>query len=137
MLSFPRSIMEKQHNEMKGRTGLRRLRNAVIYSLDGYQAAWRDEEAFRQIVILLAAGIPLAFLLGRNWAETVLLVLPLVLCVIVKLFNTAVENVVDRISLDMHPLSKKAKDMGSAAQFTAQLFLAFVWGGYLLVRFFS
>lgn len=129
--------MEKQHNEMKGRTGLRRLRNAVIYSLDGYQAAWRDEEAFRQIVILLAAGIPLAFLLGRNWAETVLLVFPLVLCVIVELFNTAVENVVDRISLDMHPLSKKAKDMGSAAQFTAQLFLAFVWGGYLLVRFFS
>ena len=125
--------MEKQHNEMKGRTGLRRLRNAV----DGYRAAWRDEEAFRQIVILLAAGIPLAFLLGRNWAETVLLVLPLVLCVIVELFNTAVENVVDRISLDMHPLSKKAKDMGSAAQFTAQLFLAFVWGGYLLVRFFS
>ena len=129
--------MEKQHNEMKGRTGLRRLRNAVIYPLDGYRAAWRDEEAFRQIVILLAAGIPLAFLLGRNWAETVLLVLPLVLCVIVELFNTAVENVVDRISLDMHPLSKKAKDMGSAAQFTAQLFLAFVWGGYLLVRFFS
>lgn len=129
--------MEKQHNEMKGRTGLRRLRNAVIYSLDGYRAALRDEEAFRQIVILLAAGIPLAFLLGRNWAETVLLVLPLVLCVIVELFNTAVENVVDRISLDMHPLSKKAKDMGSAAQFTAQLFLAFVWGGYLLVRFFS
>ena len=77
--------MEKQHNEMKGRTGLRRLRNAVIYSLDGYRAAWRDEEAFRQIVILLAAGIPLAFLLGRNWAETVLLVLPLVLCVIVEL----------------------------------------------------
>ena len=129
--------MEKQHNEMKGRTGLRRLRNAVIYSHHGYRAAWRDEEAFRQIVILLAAGIPLAFLLGRNWAETVLLVLPLVLCVIVELFNTAVENVVDRISLDMHPLSKKAKDMGSAAQFTAQLFLAFVWGGYLLVRFFS
>ena len=129
--------MKKQHNEMKGRTGLRRLRNAVIYSLDAYRAAWRDEEAFRQIVILLAAGIPLAFLLGRNWAETVLLVLPLVLCVIVELFNTAVENVVDRISLDMHPLSKKAKDMGSAAQFTAQLFLAFVWGGYLLVRFFS
>ena len=129
--------MEKQHNEMKGRTGLSRLMNAVIYSLDGYRAAWRDEEAFRQIVILLAAGIPLAFLLGRNWAETVLLVLPLVLCVIVELFNTAVENVVDRISLDMHPLSKKAKDMGSAAQFTAQLFLAFVWGGYLLVRFFS
>lgn len=63
-------------------------------------------------MILLAAGIPLAFLLGRNWAETVLLVLPLVLCVIVELFNTAVENVVDRISLDMHPLSKKAKDMG-------------------------
>ncbi len=137
MLNFSGSNMERQHNELKGRTGLTRLRNAVIYSLDGYRAAWRDEEAFRQIVILLAAGIPLAFLIGRNWAEMVLLILPLVLCVIVELFNTAVENVVDRISLDMHPLSKKAKDMGSAAQFTAQLFLAFTWGGYLLVRLFS
>lgn len=137
MLNFSGSNMERQHNELKGRTGLTRLRNAVIYSLDGYRAAWRDEEAFRQIVILLAAGIPLAFLIGRNWAEMVLLILPLVLCVIVELFNTAVENVVDRISLDMHPLSKKAKDMGSAAQFTAQLFLAFTWGGSLLVRLFS
>ena len=104
--------MEKQHNEIKGRTGLRRLRNAVIYSLDGYRAAWRDEEAFRQIVILLAAGIPLAFLLGRNWAETVLLVLPLVLCVIVELFNTAVENVVDRIHWICIPCPRRPRTWG-------------------------
>jgi len=87
--------------------------------------------------MLLAAGVPLACLIGRSWTETVLLILPLVLGVIVELLNTAVENVVDRISLDLHPLSKKAKDMGSAAQFTAQLFLVFVWGGYILVRLFG
>lgn len=129
--------MEKQHNEMKGRTGLRRLRNAVIYSLDGYRAAWRDEEAFRQIVILLAAGIPLAFLLGRNWAETVLLVLPLVLCVIVELFNTAVENVVDRISLDMHPLSKKAKDMGRVRHSLPPSFFSLSYGAGICSCVFS
>lgn len=72
--------------------------------------------------------------LGRDWTESVLLAVPLVLCLLVELLNSAIENVVDRISLEWHPLAKKAKDMGSAAQFTAQLFLAAVWGGYLLGR---
>lgn len=79
-------------------------------------------------------GLPLACRLGRDWAESVLLAVPLVLCLLVELLNSAIENVVDRISLEWHPLAKKAKDMGSAAQFTAQLFLAAVWGGYLLGR---
>ena len=62
------------------------------------------------------------------------LAVPLVLCLLVELLNSAIENVVDRISLEWHPLAKKAKDMGSAAQFTAQLFLAAVWATYLLKR---
>lgn len=100
-------------NELKGKRGLVRLLNATRYSLAGYKAAWQDEEAFRQICLLAV---------------------PLVLCLLVELLNSAIENVVDRISLEWHPLAKKAKDMGSAAQFTAQLFLAAVWGGYLLGR---
>ena len=111
-------------NELKGKRGLVRLLNATRYSLAGYKAAWQDEEAFRQICLLAV---------------------PLVFCLLVELLNSAIENVVDRISLEWHPLAKKAKDMGiyviaadgdanAAAQFTAQLFLAAVWGGYLLGR---
>ena len=120
--------------ELKGKRGLVRLLNATRYSLAGYKAAWQDEEAFRQICLLAVIGLPLACRLGRDWAESVLLAVPLVLCLLVELLNSAIENVVDRISLEWHPLAKKAKDMGSAAQFTAQLFLAAVWGGYLLGR---
>ena len=119
-------------NELKGKRGLVRLLNATRYSLAGYKAAWQDEEAFRQICLLAVIGLPLACWLGRDWGESVLLAVPLVLCLLVELLNSAIENVVDRISLEWHPL--KAKDMGSAAQFTAQLFLAAVWGGYLLGR---
>lgn len=120
-------------NELKGKRGLVRLLNATRYSLAGYKAAWQDEEAFRQICLLAVIGLPLACRLGRDWTESVLLAVPLVLCLLVELLNSAIENVVDRISLEWHPLAKKAKDMGSAAQFTAQLFLAAVWGG-LFVR---
>ncbi len=121
-------------NELKGKRGLVRLLNATRYSLAGYKAAWQDEEAFRQICLLAVIGLPLACWLGRDWTESVLLAVPLVLCLLVELLNSAIENVVDRISLEWHPLAKKAKDMGSAAQFTAQLFLAAVWATYLLKR---
>ena len=121
-------------NELKGKRGLVRLLNATRYSLAGYKAAWQDEEAFRQIVLLAVAGMPLACWLGESWSERIVLVLPLVICLLVELLNSAIENVVDRISLEWHPLAKKAKDMGSAAQFTAQLFLAAVWGGYVWGR---
>lgn len=126
--------MEKR-NDLKGKRGFVRLVNATRYSLAGYRAAWQDEEAFRQIALLALAGLPLACWLGRDWGECVLLALPLVLCLLVELLNSAVENVVDRISLEWHPLAKKAKDMGSAAQFTAQIFLAVVWGSHLIGRF--
>ena len=123
-----------QRNALKGRTGLVRLRNALHYSLDGYRAAWRDEQAFRQIVGLCLPGLVLAGLLCRTWTEGILLILPLILAIVVELCNSAIENVVDRISPEWHPLAKKAKDMGSAAQLTAQLLIAIVWGSYLLAR---
>ena len=98
-------------NELKGKRGLVRLLNATRYSLAGYKAAWQDEEAFRQICLLAVIGLPLACWLGRDWAESVLLAVPLVLCLLVELLNSAIENVVDRISLEWHPLAKKAKEL--------------------------
>lgn len=125
---------DPRRNDLKGRTGLARLRNALRYSWEGYRAAWRDEQAFRQIVALCVPGLLLACLFARSWAEWVLLLLPLALSLTVELCNSAIENTVDRISLERHPLAKKAKDMGSAAQLTAQIFIVLVWGGHLLSR---
>ena len=112
-----------------------RVWNATRYSRDGFLAAYRDEEAFRQIVYVAALGLPLAWLLGESWGDSILLSAVLLLAMIVELLNSAIENVVDRISLELHPLAKKAKDMGSAAQFTAQSLIVLVWGSYL-VHFF-
>lgn len=122
-------------NDLKGNSGLRRIRNACRYSCDGFVAAWRDEQAFRQIVWGCVLGLPLAFWLGQTWAERVLLSLVLLISLLVELLNSAIENVVDRISPDVHPLSKKAKDMGSAAQLIAQIGILLVWGTYLVSRF--
>ncbi|CUU39671.1 MULTISPECIES: diacylglycerol kinase [Helicobacter] len=124
-----------QRNNKKGKKGLKRLYNAFFFSLDGIKAAWKDEEGFRQV---LCIGIILsiaAFFIAQNWVELILLILPCMLSVIVELINSAIENAIDFTSLDIHPLAKKAKDMGSAIQLIACLFVAFVWGSYLLMRF--
>lgn len=117
-------------NSFKGKNGLTRIRNAAKYSIAGYLTAWKDEEAFRQIILMNIVGVPLGFFLGCSFTEKVLLALPFIICIIVELLNSAIENVVDRISLDTHDLSKKAKDMGSAAQLTAQFFLCFTWATF-------
>ena len=123
-------------NAFKGRSGPQRLWNACRYSRDGFAAAWQDEQAFHQIVWGCLAGLPLACWLGESWSDRVLLGLVLVIALLVELLNSAIENVVDRISPEPHPLSKKAKDMGSAAQFTAQICILVVWGAYLIGRLF-
>ena len=123
-------------NAFKGRSGPQRLWNACRYSRDGFAAAWQDEQAFRQIVWGCLAGLPLACWLGESWSDRVLLGLVLVIALLVELLNSAIENVVDRISPEPHPLSKKAKDMGSAAQLTAQICILVVWGAYLIGRLF-
>lgn len=114
---------------------LRHMAAATRFSLAGFCAAFRQELAFRQIVFLSAAGIPLAVALADSWTEGVLLVLPFFLSLTVELLNTAVEKTVDRISPELHPLSKIAKDTGSAAQFVAQLFIAVVWGSFLIAKY--
>lgn len=117
-------------------THLRHLLDAFRYSLHGLESAFKDEMAFRQIVLCAAIGIPAAVFLAGSWTEMILLILPLILAIIVELLNTAVESVVDRISMERHPLAKKAKDTASAAQFCAQIFALFVWGSHILTKAF-
>ncbi len=121
-----------ERNTLKGATGLLRILNAFRYSFQGYKAAWQDEEAFRQIVFLSCVGIPCALFFGASFAEKMLLILPCALCIIVELLNSAIENVVDRVSLEKHTMSKKAKDMRSAAQLSAQIYLYGTWLIYLV-----
>lgn len=116
----------------KGQTGLKRILNATGYSLDGLRAAFKGEAAFRQLVLLNAVLIPLAFVVQVSASERALLIAVCLLALIVELFNSAVEAAIDRISLERHPLSKNAKDMGSAAQFIALSIIAVVWGLVLL-----
>lgn len=124
-----------QRNEKKGKTGFKRLINAFSYSMSGILNAWKDEEAFRQIAFLAIILIPLSFVLARSWIELVVLLLPCFFALCVELINSAIENAIDFTSLEIHPLAKKAKDMGSATQFFALIFWIIVWGGYLVDRF--
>lgn len=111
----------------KGKTGIRRLVNALGYSLDGLTSAWRLEAAFRQVLILAMVGISIAFYLPLEpWAMS-LLILTHLIGVIVELINSAIEAAVDHTSLEQHPLAKRAKDLGSAAQLVSLTALALIW----------
>lgn len=116
----------------KGQTGLKRILNASGYSLDGLRAAFTGEAAFRQLVLLNVILIPISFFLNVSRVEQALLIAVCLLALIVELLNSAVEAAIDRISLELHPLSKNAKDMGSAAQFVALTMIALVWAVILL-----
>ena len=106
--------------------------NAAGYSLDGLKAAFKGEAAFRQLMLLNLVMIPLAFLLDVSRVERALMIAALLLALIVELLNSAVEAAIDRISYSLHPLSKQAKDMGSAAQFVALTLIFTVWAVILL-----
>lgn len=129
--------METNRNEKKGKKGLRRIKNALGYSLNGIIAAWRDEEAFRQILVLSIVFSILGFFVGREWVHKILLILPCFLCVVGELINTAIENAVDFTGTQIHPLAKKAKDMGSAIQLILLVFFLIVWISYLVCLFFK
>ncbi|MCL2874921.1 MAG: diacylglycerol kinase [Betaproteobacteria bacterium] len=119
-------------NSPKGLTGLARIVAATGYSRDGLLAAFRGEAAFRQLVMLHVVLIPLAFFCPVSRGERALMIAACLLSFIVELLNSALEAVVDRISTEYHPLSKNAKDMGSAAQLIALIIVAAVWGVILL-----
>jgi len=118
----------------KGKTGWRRLWNAFHYTRAGLHAAYLAEDAFRQEVRLAALLIPLACWLAPHGVALALMIGSILLVLIVELFNSAIEATVDRISLERHPLAKRAKDIGSAAVFIALLNVPVVWGCLLLWR---
>jgi len=120
-------------NPQKTRKGLSRVLHAGGYSLQGLRAGW-GETAFRQEAILATALLPLAFWLGQNWVETALLAGTVLLVMIVELLNTCIESAIDRIGPEWHDLSKRAKDMGSAAVLLSLLLCVGVWVGAIWQR---
>ncbi|MEZ5529640.1 MAG: diacylglycerol kinase [Porticoccaceae bacterium] len=116
----------------KERTGIGRIIAAAGYSMAGLTAAYRGEAAFRQIVWLNLLLIPVALWITPDRIERVLLIGVVFLGLIIELLNSAIEAAVDRISMDIHPLSKRAKDMGSAAQLLGLTLVAIVWSLVLL-----
>ncbi|MBS0392545.1 MAG: diacylglycerol kinase [Comamonadaceae bacterium] len=118
----------------KQRTGLNRLWHATAYSIAGLRAGWR-EKAFRQELCLAALMLPLAFWLGSGWAETAVLSGAVVLVLITELLNSGIEAAIDRIGPELHELSKRAKDLGSAAVLLSLLLCGAVWAAALYQRF--
>ena len=111
----------------KGKTGLRRIWNALFYSFAGLKAAYRHEDAFRQEVWLAVVLIPLALLLPAPGMGKALMIASVLMVLIVELLNSAVEATVDRVSLEQHRLAKRAKDIGSAAVLFSLINIVVVW----------
>jgi diacylglycerol kinase (ATP) len=111
----------------KGKTGIKRLINAFGYSLSGFKVAFAKEDAFRQEVFLSIILVTVAVYISNSPIELVLLIGSTLLVPIIELLNSAIEATVDRVSLDKHPLAKRAKDIGSAAVFLSLVNLAATW----------
>lgn len=111
-----------------GATGLTRVIHATGYSMKGLGSAWRHEAAFRQELLLIVLLTPLAFVVGADLMQTLLLLCLAWLVVVVEILNSAVEAVVDRIGSEHHELSGRAKDLGSAAVFITLMMNLFGWG---------
>jgi diacylglycerol kinase (ATP) len=122
-------------NPHKGRTGLDRLVRASGYSMQGLASAYRGEQAFRQEVWLAVVLLPLSFWLAGSWVEWALLAGSVMGVMVVELLNTGIESVVDRVSYETHALSKRAKDIASAAVLLSVLTCAGIWIAALWHRF--
>ncbi|MFG6458417.1 diacylglycerol kinase [Roseateles sp. BYS96W] len=114
-------------NPHKGRTGLDRVIHAAGYSWAGLKAAYTGESAFRQETWLCVIAAPMAFWLAKTWEQAALLLGSLLLVLIVELLNSAIEAVVDRVSFERHELSKRAKDIASAAVLMALVLAGGIW----------
>ncbi len=122
-------------NSQKSRSGFSRVAHATLISLQGLRAGW-SEPAFRQEAIAAVLLIPAAFWVGQSWIETALLAGSMMLVMIVELLNTAVEAAIDRIGPEWHDLSKRAKDMGSAAVLLSLILCAAIWLAAVCQRYF-
>lgn len=115
-------------------TGVTRIWRATRCSMDGIGYAFRYESAFRQEILLCLVLIPAALWLADSPVELILLIAPLLLLLVVECLNSAVEAAIDRISTERHPLSKQAKDLGSAAVFFTMLIIVVSWLAILLPK---
>lgn len=122
-MRMPESL-ESPH---KGQRGVRRLVNAFFYSISGLGLAYRHESAFRQEIALAVLLIPIALMLPVDAVARILLIASVLLVLIVELLNSSVEAAIDRIGFDTHRLSKRAKDLGSAAVLVALAGLVLAW----------
>lgn len=120
-------------NPQKTRTGLNRVWHAAGYSMEGLRAGW-NEKAFRQEAIAAIVLIPASLWLGQSWVEIALLAGSVVMVMIVELLNTGIETAIDRIGPEWHDLSKRAKDMGSAAVLLALLLCVGTWAAAIFQR---
>ncbi len=118
-------------------TAIGHILKAVIYSWDGFKAAWTNEMAFRIETVVIALLLPIGLWIGETVVERALLIGSSMLVLITELLNSAVENVVDRIGTERHILSKQAKDLGSAAAAVSMLTAAIIWGLIAYQRFFG
>ena len=123
-------------SQFKSKSGLKRLFSALGYSIDGFKAAWQNEASFRQELLVVVLGTIVALSMKISAFEKLMLVAVLVLVLVVELINSALEAVVDRISLEPHPLSKNVKDLGSAAVALAMGIALAAWGVVLFNRFY-
>lgn len=132
MSSPPEALSPAERHKL--RTGLSRMWHAAGFSLAGLRAGW-SETAFRQEALAAFVLLPLSFWLGTNWIETTLLAGSVLIVMIVELLNTGIETVVDRIGPEWHDLSRRAKDMGSAAVLLSLVLCAGIWVAALYHRF--
>ncbi len=129
-MTAPQQPPSHEVNPQKSRKGLSRILHAGGYSLQGLRAGWA-ETAFRQEAIAAFVMVPLAFLVGQDWVQVALLAGSVLLVMIVELLNTGIESCIDRIGPEWHALSKRAKDMGSAAVLLSLLLCGGIWSAAL------
>ena len=128
--------MSEPVSEFKSKSGLGRILPAMGYAIAGLKSAYQHEHAFRQELIVVIIGTIIALALPISSFQKLFLIGVLVFVLIVELFNSAIEAIVDRVSLERHPLSKNAKDMGSAAVMLTILLAAACWAVVLFNRFY-
>ena len=118
-----------------GNTGIGRVLRATKFSAQGLSAAWKNEAAFRQELLLVVVLLPVGLWLGQTALERAVLIGCLLLVLVVELINSAIEAAIDRHGDEHHELSGRAKDMGSAAVFISLVLVAVVWGLIAAERF--
>lgn len=130
------SDQEQPVSEFKSKSGIQRIFSAFFYSVDGFKNAWKHEHAFRQELVLVVVGVIVALFLPVSAFEKLMMIAVLLLILVVELLNSAIEAVVDRVSLERHSLSKNAKDFGSAAVLLTFIIAISTWAVVLFDRFY-